>query len=565
MKKSIKGGNFFEKKGLLRIVGAHDGLSAKLVELNGFDGVWASGLEISASYAVPDASILTMSQYLERACEIRDAVTLPVIADCDTGYGNSNNTIYMVKKYEAAGITGVCIEDKKFPKVNSLLDDGRQELAPIAEFVGKIMAAKNARISKDFLVIARVEALIAGWGEEEALLRAEKYAEAGADAILIHSKSKAPGEVLSFAEKWQKKVPLVLVPTTYPSIMDECTDEELLEKGVKMVIFANQGMRSSIKALNLTLREMKKTGGISGIEDKIAPLGEIFDLQGLTDLRHEEKKFLRSEHGDVTVIIPAAGKPNHQGSMEPLLRDRPVCMIDINGKSILERGLDILDGMKFGEINVIVGYEKKKALESLAGKKARFIHNSEYEKKHILHSFMLAGKDTSDRTLMVYSDILFDRALIEKVLKQKHDIVLVGDSTYTRFGHRNKKLELISVREKMSPGRRSLGEGMVMDVARIGKNVDERTAAFEFVGIAYFSAKGIRAFKRAYSKVIKSPERKKKFHEAVDISKASFTDMVQELIDGDVPVKVMPVNSGWMEVHSFEDYNFACSRIKDRG
>jgi phosphoenolpyruvate phosphomutase len=157
MNKAQKLRELFAAEDVIRIVGAHDGLSAKLVELNGFEGVWASGFEISASHAVPDADILTMTQYLEAASIMNDAVSIPVVADCDTGYGNSNNVIHMVRKYEAAGIAAVTIEDKKFPKVNSYIP-GRQELAPIAEFVGKILAAKNAQQTKDFMVIARVEA-----------------------------------------------------------------------------------------------------------------------------------------------------------------------------------------------------------------------------------------------------------------------------------------------------------------------------------------------------------------------------------------------------------------------
>ena len=187
MNKAAKLRELFKSEGVIRAVGAHDGLSAKLVELNGFDGVWASGFEISASHAVPDANILTMTQYLEAASIMNDAVSIPVVADCDTGYGNSNNVMHMVRKYEAAGIAAVTIEDKMFPKVNSYIP-GRQEWASIAEFVGKILAAKNAQQTKDFMVIARVEALIAGWGQEEALRRAHAYAEAGADAILIHPK-----------------------------------------------------------------------------------------------------------------------------------------------------------------------------------------------------------------------------------------------------------------------------------------------------------------------------------------------------------------------------------------
>src|SRR4030042_5189163 len=107
MNKAEKLRELFKKAGVIRIVGAHDGITAKLVELNGFDGVWAGGFEVSTSYAVPDANILTMKQYLESASVMNDAVSLPVIADCDTGYGNSNNVMHMVRKYEAAGIAAV--------------------------------------------------------------------------------------------------------------------------------------------------------------------------------------------------------------------------------------------------------------------------------------------------------------------------------------------------------------------------------------------------------------------------------------------------------------------------
>ncbi len=155
-----------------------------------------------------------MSEYLDVAERMASAVTIPVIADCDTGFGNSNNVINMVKRFEAAGVAAVSIEDKLFPKVNSFIP-GRQELASIAEFVGKIMAAKNAQRGPEFMVIARVEALIAGWGLEEAIKRADAYWKAGADAILIHSKSKTSEEIFQFIGRWENRCPLVVVPTTY--------------------------------------------------------------------------------------------------------------------------------------------------------------------------------------------------------------------------------------------------------------------------------------------------------------------------------------------------------------
>ncbi|MFC1975003.1 isocitrate lyase/phosphoenolpyruvate mutase family protein [Chloroflexota bacterium] len=227
----------FHRPGIIRLAGAHNALGAKLAERAGFDGIWSSGLEISTSYAVPDANILTMSEYLAAAQSMADAVEIPVVADCDTGYGNSNNVIHMVRKFEAASVAAVCIEDKLFPKVNSFIP-GRQELASIAEFTGKLMAAKNTQNNPAFMVVARVEALIAGQGQEEALKRAHAYAEAGADAVLIHSKSKSPQPIVDFIYAWDFSVPLVVVPTIYYTI----TAQELEELGVKMVIYANYGL-----------------------------------------------------------------------------------------------------------------------------------------------------------------------------------------------------------------------------------------------------------------------------------------------------------------------------------
>lgn len=143
-------------------VGAENALSAELIERAGFDFVWSGGFCISASYAVPDASLISISQYLETARSMNEVISIPVIADCDTGFGNVNNVIYAVKKFGQAGIAGICLEDKRFPKDGSLLEGGRQQLAPIEEFAGKIRAAKDTQKNSDFIVIARVEALIAG-------------------------------------------------------------------------------------------------------------------------------------------------------------------------------------------------------------------------------------------------------------------------------------------------------------------------------------------------------------------------------------------------------------------
>jgi len=271
-------------------VGARDALEAKLIERAGFDFVWSSSLGVSASYAVPDASLISMYQYLEAARAMNEVIDIPVIADCDTGYGNANNVAYAVKRFEEAGIAAISMEDKKFPKDNSLLAGGRQELAHVEEFAGKLMAAKDAQRSEEFIVIARVEALIAGWGEQEALDRAYRYVEAGADYILIHSKSTEPGEIVSFVNAWDGAAPLVLVPTTYPQL----TEEQILDLGkVRIVIYANQPMRAAVRAQELLLEEIKRVGGIHTIDKMMVPVSYIFEIQGVPQMKESEKKFLK--------------------------------------------------------------------------------------------------------------------------------------------------------------------------------------------------------------------------------------------------------------------------------
>lgn len=270
--------------------GARDALDAKLIENAGFDFVWSSSLGVSASYAVPDASLISMYQYGEAAHSMAEVIDIPIIIDADTGYGNANNVIYAVKKFNEAGIAAMSMEDKKFPKDNSLLAGGRQELATIEEFTGKIKAAKDTQASTDFVVIARVEALIAGWGQEEAMKRAIAYVEAGADCILMHSKSQSPDEIIAFVEAWDGRAPIVLVPTTYPAL----TEVKIKSLGkVKMVIYANQTFRAAVKATTAVLDEIKRAGGIHTIEDMMVPVSHIFELQGVPEMKAHEKKYLR--------------------------------------------------------------------------------------------------------------------------------------------------------------------------------------------------------------------------------------------------------------------------------
>src|ERR1700723_696615 len=224
---------------------AHNGLSARIVREAGFSGIWASGLSISAQFGVRDNNEASWTEVVDMLEFMADASDLPILLDGDTGYGNFNNVRRLVKKLEQRGIAGVCIEDKQFPKTNSFLNGERQPLAEMDEFCGKIKAGKDSQSDPNFSIVARVEALIAGWGMEEALKRAEAYRRAGADAILIHSKLSRPDEILTFAREWAQRAPLVIVPTRYYS-----TPTEVFRKaGISMVIWANHLVRSAVSAM----------------------------------------------------------------------------------------------------------------------------------------------------------------------------------------------------------------------------------------------------------------------------------------------------------------------------
>lgn len=281
--------NLLKHSSYITGVGARDALEAIMIERAGFDFIWASGFCISASYGLPDASILSMKHFVEEARAMHEVSNIPIIFDGDTGYGNATNVIYLTKILDEAGIAALCLEDKRFPKDTSLLAGGRQELIDAKEFAGKIRAAKDAQKSEDFTVIARTEALIAGMGQEEAMRRATLYAEAGADCIFIHSKSKTPDEIIQFVNAWTNPAPLVLVPTSYP----ELTEERIAALGkVKVIIYANQVLRAAIKASQDILMEIKKSKGIHNIESTIAPLEEVFDLQDVKKMKESETKYL---------------------------------------------------------------------------------------------------------------------------------------------------------------------------------------------------------------------------------------------------------------------------------
>jgi phosphoenolpyruvate phosphomutase len=266
---------------------AHDALSAAIVERSGFKGLWASGLSIASSLGFRDANEASWTQVVEVVERMADATTVPILVDGDSGFGNFNNARLAALKLYQRGAAGICLEDKGFPKMNSFVGD-RHPLADIAEFSGRLRAVKDTVPASGFVLVARIEALIAGHGQDEALERAHAYKEAGADAILIHSRRSTADEILAFTHAWAKRLPVIIVPTKYyRTPVDVYRDA-----GISIAIWANHAMRASVGAMREVCRRILEEQGIAGIENQVATLDEVFGLMRYSELASAEEKYL---------------------------------------------------------------------------------------------------------------------------------------------------------------------------------------------------------------------------------------------------------------------------------
>lgn len=531
------------------VCGAHDALSAKLVEEAGFDGIWASGFGLSAVRAVPDASILTKSETLDGARAMVEVTKIPVIADVDTGFGNAINAMRTVQDFEAAGIAAVCIEDNVFPKRCSFYTGVTRELAPAEEHARKIAAAKAARRDPEFVVIARTEALIAGWGKEEALVRARAYADAGADAILIHSKHPTFEELQDVVSDWDRPVPLVAVPTTYI----DTPLPDLDASGFKIVIYANQPLRAAVTAMRDTLGRLKDQKRTEA-EDNIATLQDIYGLVGLNDLKENEAKFLMPGGVDSSAVILAAGD---DGALGDLTKDRPKCMLDIKGKSLLERQIEGLNASGIKDIAVVRGYKK----ESVDLPRLRFYDNDRFAETGELSSLALAENELKGSIVCLYGDVIFDESIVGRLLRAPGDVVLVVDRAVREAeAAAERPLDLVVTDEPPAQGHRFVPSNSGSRVHRIGQKVDASEANGEFIGMLMLSAQGAKLVTDLVAEL--SGTHEGPFHEAESLARAALTDLIQELIDRGTSVTCIDVFKGWMEVGSFEDYRRAWAEIR---
>ena len=391
---------------------AHNALSARIVEEAGCKAIWAGGLAISTAMGVRDCNELSWTQVLETVEFMSDATNIPILLDADTGYGNYNNVRRLIHKLESRNIAAVCIEDKLFPKSNSFVHPEFQELADIDEFCGRIRAAKDAQTDPHFTVIARVEAFIAGLGLNEALKRAEAYRRAGADAILVHSKSRGAGEIASFMRHWRNRCPVVIVPTSYYH-----TPATLFQNlGVSLVVWANHVLRASIAAMQGVAREIHQRSSVVQAESHIAPIREVFRLQRLPELSRAGKKYLpkdRFMRGYVVDVLNSSSR--HAGILSPATNNNGAPRhVKCSAEEAL-RGVGIRN---------IVCFELKTADDSSSDNS-----NGSSERRKVAFCRLL--DQLNGPAIIIPNSSAFDTSILEALKDTPGDIVIVVNTRET--------------------------------------------------------------------------------------------------------------------------------------
>lgn len=509
---------------------AHNGLSAKIVEEAGFEGIWASGLSISAALGVRDSNEASWTQVLEVLEFMSDATTAPILVDGDTGYGNFNNMRRLVQKLGQRDIAAVCIEDKLFPKTNSFIGQA-QPLADTAEFCGKIKAGKDSQLDDSFSIIARIEALISGWGMEEALRRAEAYHEAGADGILIHSKMASPDEILTFAREWANRCPVVIVPTMYY----RTPTDAFREQNISIAIWANHNLRAALTAMKTVTARIKEEESLVGVEEEIASVREIFDIAGNKELAEAERRYLETAARKSNAVVLAASRGLKLGE---LTEDRPKCMIDVRGEPLLKRLVATLREGGIGEVTVVRGY-KKEAIDFASIATA---DNDDYENTGEVASLACAKDALKGEIVVGYGDVLFRRFVLDALMDTDGDIVLACDALSRGRDHEEagRLVDLVSCSRPFTGD--FLDDDPVM-LKRIGNALPSHEVDAEWIGLARLSDEGTKLV-RAEIKAMKTDG---------SLESASLLDLFQRLRDAGHEVRVVYVTGHWFDVDDASD------------
>jgi phosphoenolpyruvate phosphomutase len=509
---------------------AHDGLSAKIVEEAGFRGIWASGLSMATALGVRDSNEASWTQVLEILEFMSDATSIPILMDGDTGFGNFNNMRRLVRKLCQRDIAGVCIEDKLFPKTNSFIGHG-QPLADIDEFCGKIKAGKDSQTNDDFCVVARIEALISGWGLDEALRRAEAYHAAGADALLVHSKISSAAEILAFMREWDNRSPVVIVPTTYYGT----PTDQFRDAGISAIIWANHSLRASIKAMRETVQAIHQQESIAEVEDRIASLRDVFTLAGNAELSEAEDRYLPSTNDTIRAVVLAASRGSALG---PLTEDQPKCMIDIRGQPLLRRLVSTLRESGVRDVTVVRGYRK----EAVDLPNITTLDNDDYETTGEVASLACAFDWIEGDCVIAYGDILFRRYILDNLLQTEGDIV-VGVDAMWRERTRRAPARMRDFVLASTPFNPSYHDDEPVLLQRVGNDISDDEICGEFVGLAKLSPRGSELVRAEIESMRKDGS----------LNSAGLPELFSRLARHDNSPRVVYVTGHWLDVNDAFD------------
>ncbi len=546
-----------EKGQTVRVIEAHNGLSgiiANNTQVKGeyegkslvceFDAIWESSLTDSASKGHPDIEVVTFDSRLQTINEILSVTNKPMIVDGDTG-GEVNAFEYTVSKLERVGVSAIIIEDKIFPKRNSLEAGVQQNLEDPEVFAQKIRRGKQIQNSNEFMIIARLESLIAGKPMEDAVSRAKIYLQAGVDGIMIHSKSKSADEILEFAQHYKiltKQLnlnkTLVCVPTTYNQI----TENELKSAGFQIIIYANHLLRSAYKAMTETAKTILRDQRSLEADPLCSTVREIFKTVGFLDVKEKDQE--NEQSTNVSVIIPAAGEDL---VLKEILNGKPKAMLEICGKTLLEHQIRTLNNSNLKDITVIAGYGR----DQMRATGVTILENLDFKNGSVLNSLFVGKEKMLNGFIMLYADILMKDDIIRDLMSRREDIILVADnSTQYHKPQEGNVLDFIIGKNQHKRMRREIRFASENVVAKIGSKINPETASHEFIGLAKFSKTGAEQLIETYNDIVKNYHGQ--FQESEDISRLSLTDLIQEMIDRGFIVHYMEIHKGWLEIHNAE-------------
>ena len=508
---------------------AHNGLSARIVREAGFKGIWASGLSISAQFGVRDNNEASWTQVVDNLEFMADASELPILLDGDTGYGNFNNMRRLVRKLEQRGIAGVCIEDKVFPKTNSFLNGERQPLADIEEFAGKIAAGKDTQLDENFCIVARVEALIAGWGMDEALKRAEAYRLAGADAILIHSKLSRPDEIVMFAREWAGRLPLVIVPTKYYSTPTDV----FRQAGISTVIWANHLVRSAASAMQTVAKEIFQSQSLVNVEERIVSVDEIFRLQDTDEYSAAEQMYLSGSSSPHAAVVLAASRGR---GLEALTADRPKVMLPIAGKPLLRWLVDGFKKQAINDITVVGGY-RADAIDT-AG--IKLLVNERFAETGELASLACAIESIEGGLVISYGDLLFRGYVLRSLVECDADLAVVVDSYMAGADNRTvRDFAYCSQRDD----RGLFGAPVTLRKVDDAEADEGRVADGRWIGMLNCSRAGLQKLKTTLAQLQLRD----------DFDSLGMPALLNALIDDEAQIRVLYIHGHWTGVNDVDD------------